>query len=57
MITFAILAVILLTVLVLGVLLLGIGGGLFTVLFGDLIVCGIFIGLIMRLIIKRKKKK
>lgn len=57
MILFTILTIMLLVVAAVAVLAIGIGGGAFVVVFGDLIVCVVFIALIIRCLIRRKRKK
>lgn len=57
MILFSILAIILAIVAVIAFVLLIAGGTGFIVIFGDLIVCIAIIGLIMKAIINRKRKK
>ena len=55
MILFSILAIVLLLLVVISVLLLSVGGTAFIVVFGDLIVCALFIGLLIKFLFKRKK--
>lgn len=52
--TILLLTLILLTVFV--VFTVSVGGSIFVILFGDVIVCMVFIALIIRYFIKRKKK-
>ena len=54
MILFTILLIILATLIVFGVLILGVGGGVFTVVFADVIVCVVLIGFLIKLLIKKK---
>lgn len=57
MILFTILAIACIIVMVIGVIILATGGAAFIVVFGDVIVCLIFIGLIIKSLFTRKKKK
>ena len=56
MVLFIILITILLILAVIGVFLVSLGGAVFTVIFGDVIVCIVLIILIIRFLIKRKKR-
>lgn len=55
MITILILATILVIVVATAVAILAVGGGMFVVVFADLIVCGLFIAWIIKRLIKRRK--
>lgn len=55
MILFIVLAIIALIVGAIAVVTLVVGGAAFVVVFGDLIVCAIFIALIVRWLIKKRK--
>ena len=55
MILFSILAIVLLLLVVISVLLLSVGGTAFIIVFGDLIVCALFIGLLIKCLFKRKR--
>lgn len=57
MILFTILAVMCIIAMVIGVIVLATGGAAFIIVFADVIVCLIFIGLIIKGLFKRKKKK
>lgn len=57
MILFTILAVMFIIAMVVGVIMLATGGAAFIIVFGDIIVCLIFIGLIIKYLFGRKKKK
>ena len=57
MILFMILALILVTLLTITILAISAGGTLAIVLFGDVIVCIVFIALIMKHLIAKRKKK
>ena len=57
MILFTILAVMCIIAMVIGVIILATGGAAFIIVFGDVIVCLIFIGLIIKCLFRRKKKK
>lgn len=57
MILFTILAITCIIAMVIGVIILATGGAAFIVVFADVIVCLIFIGLIIKSLFKRKKKK
>ena len=57
MILFTILAVMFTIAMIVGVFMLAAGGAAFIVVFGDIIVCLIFIGLIIKCLFGRKKKK
>ena len=57
MILLTILALILLILAVTVILAVSLGGATFIVVFGDVIVCAVFIVLIIRFIIKRKRHK
>ena len=57
MILLTILALILLILAVTVILAVSLGGATFIIVFGDVIVCAVFIVLIIRFIIKRKKHK
>ncbi len=57
MILFTILAVMFTVAMVIGVIMLATGGAAFIIVFGDIIVCLIFIGLIIKCLFGRKKKK
>ena len=57
MILLTILALILLILAVTVILAVSLGGATFIIVFGDVIVCAVFIVLIIRLIIKRKRHK
>lgn len=57
MILFTILAIACIIAMVIGVIILATGGAAFIVVFGDVIVCLIFIGLIIKSLFTRKKKK
>ena len=54
MILFMILALMLVTLVVFGILVIGIGGGIFLIVFADVIVCAVLIGLLIRWLMKRK---
>lgn len=56
MILFTILAIILAIITVIAVLTIAIGGAGFIVIFGDLIVCAVIIGLIMKALFRKKHK-
>lgn len=56
MILTTILALTLLFALILGIVFVAVGGAAFIAVFADVIVCGVFIGLLIRFLIKRKKK-
>jgi hypothetical protein len=55
MILFCILALILLILAVIVVAAIGIGGAGFIVIFGDVIVCMVFIALLIKFLMKRRK--
>lgn len=57
MILFTILAIMCIIAMVIGVIVLATGGAAFIIVFGDVIVCLIFIGLIIKRLFSRKKKK
>ena len=57
MILFTILAVMCIIAMVIGVIILATGGTAFIIVFADVIVCLIFIGLIIKCLFGRKKKK
>ena len=57
MILFTILATMCIIAMVIGVIILATGGAAFIIVFGDVIVCLIFIGLIIKCLFRRKKKK
>lgn len=57
MILFTILAIMCIIAMVIGVIVLATGGAAFIIVFGDVIVCLIFIGLIIKCLFSRKKKK
>lgn len=57
MILFTILAIMCIIAMVIGVIILSTGGAAFIVVFADVIVCLIFIGLIIKSLFTRKKKK
>ena len=57
MVLLTILALILLILAVTVILAVSLGGATFIVVFGDVIVCAVFIVLIIRFIIKRKRHK
>lgn len=57
MILFTILAIMCIIAMVIGVIVLATGGAAFIIVFGDVIVCLIFIGLIIKCLFGRKKKK
>lgn len=57
MILFTILAIMFTIAMVIGVIMLATGGAAFIIVFGDIIVCLIFIGLIIKCLFGRKKKK
>lgn len=57
MILFTILAVMCIIAMVIGVIILATGGAAFIIVFADVIVCLIFIGLIIKCLFGRKKKK
>lgn len=57
MILFTILAIMCIIAMVIGVIVLATGGAAFIIVFGDVIVCLIFIGLIIKGLFKRKRKK
>ena len=57
MILFTILAIMCIIAMVIGVIILVTGGAAFIVVFADVIVCLIFIGLIIKSLFTRKKKK
>ena len=57
MILFTILAITCIIAMVIGVIALATGGAAFIVVFADVIVCLIFIGLIIKSLFTRKKKK
>ena len=56
MILFAILSIMFLILLAVAIVTISIGGAAFAVVFGDLIVCAVFIVLIIKRLIRRKKK-
>lgn len=56
MILFMILAIMLVVMTVFAVLIIGIGGGIFMIIFADIIVCILLIAWIIRKLAKRKKK-
>lgn len=56
MILFMILAIMLVVMAVFALLIIGIGGGIFTIIFADVIVCILLIAWIIRKLAKRKKK-
>lgn len=56
MILFTILAIILVIITVIAVLTIAIGGAGFIVIFGDLIVCAVIIGLIMKALFRKRHK-
>ena len=55
MITFLILATILVIVVATVIAIVAIGGGMFAILFGDLIVCALILVWIIKRLIKRRK--
>lgn len=55
MILFTTLALIALFAVILGIVFVAVGGAAFIAVFADIIVCGIFIGLLIRFLIKKKK--
>ena len=55
MILLSILALTLLFSVILGIVFVAVGGAAFIAVFADVIVCAIFIGLLMRFLIKKKK--
>ena len=55
MILLTILAIVLVLTIITAVIILGVGGGAFIIVFADLIVCALFIGWIIKRLIKRKK--
>ena len=55
MILFAILAITLVVLIIGAVVILGVGGGAFVIVFGDLIVCALLIGWIIKGLIKKRK--
>lgn len=57
MVLLTILALILLILTVTVILAVSLGGATFIIVFGDVIVCAVFIVLIIRFIIKRKRHK
>ena len=57
MILFTILAITCIIAMIISVIILATGGAAFIVVFADVIVCLIFIGLIIKSLFKRKKKK
>lgn len=57
MVLLTILALILLILAVIVILAVSLGGATFIIVFGDVIVCAVFIVLIIRFIIKRKRHK
>lgn len=57
MILFTILAIMCIIAMIIGVIILATGGAAFIIVFGDVIVCLIFIGLIIKWLFKSKKKK
>lgn len=57
MVLLTILALILLILAVTVILAVSLGGSMFIIVFGDVIVCAVFIVLIIRFIIKRKRHK
>ena len=57
MVLLTILALILLILTVIVILAVSLGGATFVIVFGDVIVCAVFIVLIIRFIIKRKRHK
>lgn len=57
MVLLTILALILLILAVTVILAVSLGGATFIIVFGDVIVCAVFIVLIIRFIIKRKRHK
>lgn len=56
MILFTILAIILAIITVIAILTIAIGGAGFIVIFGDLIVCAVIIGLIMKALFRKRHK-
>ena len=56
MILLTILALIMVILIIVGVALASVGGALFFIIFGDIIVCAVIIGLIIRWVIKKKRK-
>lgn len=58
MVTFLVLCILLLIVLIIAAIMVGIGGTIFLVLFGDIIICAIIIvWLVKKLVGKNKKEK
>lgn len=55
MILFTILAIMLVLLITTAVIVLGIGGGAFIIVFGDLIVCAVLIGLIIKCLLKKRR--
>ena len=56
MILFTILLITLFLLILFGVLAISVGGAAAIIVFGDVIICGIFIVLLMKKIIKNKRK-
>ena len=56
MILLTILAIIVAILLAIAIITISVGGAAFIVVFGDLIVCVVFIALIIRFMIRRKSK-
>ena len=54
MILTTILLIIMAMLIVFGVLIIGVGGGIFTIVFADVIVCIFLIGLLLRALFKKK---
>lgn len=57
MITLTILVIIMVLLIIAAIVAASIGGALFMIIFGDLIVCALVIGFIIKKWIERKKKK
>ena len=58
MVTFLVLCILLLIALIIAAIVVGIGGTIFLVLFGDIIICAIIIvWLVKKLVCKNKKEK
>lgn len=55
MILFTLLAIMIVVLVVTAVIVLGVGGGAFIVVFGDLVVCAVLIGWLIKRLIKRRK--
>lgn len=56
MVTFVVLTLALILLLISAIFVVSIGGAAFFIVYGDFIVCGLIIGLIVRHLIKKRKK-